>query len=150
MENIAEKVHEIFMGCLYEEKEVKDVEHPPEGAVLVEGIMGKFGFHPDRLESHRDQVRQLLDEMPKEFHKTTGGGWTFLNLCQDKNGFQWTGFHQRMEELVCLGIGLKMATFCAPRDMWSAFPGGMPYIVFDTGVQNADAVAPSPAGLQKA
>ena len=26
---------------------------------------------------------------------------------------------------------LGMAGFCMPRDFWSAFPGGMPYVWFD-------------------
>jgi hypothetical protein len=132
MENLSEKVTAVFMDCLYRDGEVGGSPEVPKDAVIVEGIMGKFGFHPERLESHREDVRGFLNEMPAMFHKDTGGGWTFLNLCNDKNNEQWTGFHRTMEQLVVLGLGLKMASYCMPRDMWKMFPGGMPYVMFDT------------------
>jgi hypothetical protein len=34
-----------------------------------------------------------------------------------------------MEALFCLGIGLELAEWCAPREAWAMFPGGMPYVV---------------------
>ena len=51
-------------------------------------------------------------------------------MCNDKDGNQWTGFHQRMEQLLMLGIGLGLMEIQVPRNLWEAFPGGMPYVVF--------------------
>jgi len=127
---LSEKVQELVLDCLYDgDKELVDGK-PPENAVLVEGIVRKFGFHPERLESHRQEVKDILNQMPDSFHKDKGGGWSFLNLCMTKDGQHW-GEHPSMEALVALAVGLGMASYCLPRAMWSLFPGGMPYIQFD-------------------
>ncbi len=73
--------------------------------------------------------------MPEEFHENNpSGGWTFLNLCNDKNGNQW-GEHRNMEELVCLSIALNMGKYLMPKVLWGSLPGGMPYISFNTEKQ---------------
>ena len=133
--NKSELVQAIMTDCLYGPGEVKEEGQVPEGARLVEGIVHTFALHPRRLEKHREEVRWLLDEMGSEFHKSGGGGWSFLQLCNDKHGVQWTSFHAVMETLICLGIGLDMVEWCAPREVWSAMPGGMPYVVFDTSAR---------------
>lgn len=71
----------------------------------------------------------MLDKLPEQFHEATGGGWSFLNACNDRHGNQWTGLHQRMEQLFQLGIALGRVSYCLPREFWSAMPGGVPYIV---------------------
>lgn len=123
--NKADKVHEIVKNCLFKEEEI--IEDP----ILVEGILNKFIFHPERVKSHKEEIRALLNEMPDDFHRHTGGGMSFLNLCMDKHGAHWAE-HPTMGELVCLGIAAGMASYCVSRDMWHIFPGGMPYVVFDT------------------
>lgn len=128
----AEKIKDITMDCLFTNEEMEEVNHEtPENAVVVNGIVNKFGFHKERLESHREEVKDFLNEMDKVFHVGHGGGMTFLNLCNDKNGNMWTGLHQAMESLLVLSMGLNMAKYCFPREDWGILPGGMPYIVFD-------------------
>jgi hypothetical protein len=95
-------------------------------AVLVDGIVTQFGFDPVKLESHRADVASMLWQLPVEFRKTEGGGWSFLNAPMDINGNQW-GEQRDAEALMCLGIGLGLAETLMPRDMWSLFPGGVPY-----------------------
>lgn len=119
------KVETIFLDCLFKEEEDKS------NYVKAEGIMNTVGFHPGRLELHKEEVTELLQELPKEFLKSGGGGWSFLNACQDKHGNQWTGLHQTMEQLFLLGIALGKVAFQLPREVWSALPGGMPYLVVD-------------------
>ena len=97
--------------------------------MIVEGITSTFGLHSDRLEQTRPKVMEWLAALPDEFKKTGGGGWSFLNACNQANGVQWTGFHQRMEQLFCLGLGLKLVECQTPKEMWSMLPGGMPYYV---------------------
>lgn len=134
--NIAERTEKILLDCLFKQnemtEEMKNGIIPKDSpAVVVKGIVNTFGFHPQRLESHREEVRTLLNEMPDNFHKSKGGGWSFLQMCVDKNENQW-GEHRNMEQLMCLGIGLKMVEYCLPKEMWSALPGSMPYLVIDT------------------
>lgn len=129
----ADRVEEILRDCLYRPDEMAEGDEVPEGTVIVEGIINTFGFHPQRLESHRGEVRDMLMNLPTQFRQSEDGGWSFLNACQDRNDVQWTGLHRTMDHLVVLGIGLSLADWSLPRDIWSALPGGMPYFVVKDG-----------------
>ena len=137
------EVNEVFLSCLYTEREIEDVEGVPEGAVLVEGIQNKFGFHPGRLEENREKVKKWLEALPRKFRRDVGGGWSFLKACDQQNGVQWTGFHERMDQLFCLGIGLGMVESRLPKNMWSTLPGFMPYYVIDVGTTSDDVIEDS-------
>ena len=105
-----------------------------ETALLIErkkGIRNKLRFRPGRLEEKRAKVTEWLKALPLQFRKNSGGGWSFLNACNQENGVQWTGFHQRMDQLFCLGMGLGLVECQMPREMWKILPGGMPYYVIN-------------------
>lgn len=119
----SEAVRTIASECLYARDE------PHDDAIIVEGIVTHMGFHPERIAKNTDKISELLAELPTEFHAKGGGGWTFLNACNDKHGIQWTGLHREMELLFCLGIAAGKAKWMLPRDMWEVMPGGMPYVV---------------------
>lgn len=121
-----EKVNAAFLDSLYRDEEISG--GVPDGAVIAEGIMNKVGFHPERLRSHEETVKNWLASLPHQFRKTGGGGWTFLNACNDEDGEQWTGLHQRMDQLFTMGIALGLAKWQLPREMWPVLPGGMPYV----------------------
>jgi len=123
MKLTSENVEQVFMDCLF-----KDGENT-ENHIQAEGIMDTVGFHPERLESHKEDVQAMLQELPNDFQTEKGGGMSFLNACNDKDGHQWTDLHLRMGQLFQLGIGLKLVKWIMPREMWAAFPGGMPYVV---------------------
>ena len=128
-----ERVDAVFMNCLFNNDEIDENGKPRNGIepIKVEGIMSWFGFHPKRIESHSEEIINWLSELPHQFRKSQGGGWTFLNACNIEDGQQWTGLHQRMEQLFCLGIGIGKVKYAMPRDMWKILPGGMPYLVID-------------------
>lgn len=128
----AETVSRIFNACLSTD----------EDAIHVEGVVHGARFDKDRLEAHRKNVQELLEELPDEFRVGGGGGWSFLNACGDRHGNQWTGLHLVMEQLFMLGIGLNLAQFLLPRHMWEVFPRGMPYIAVNVYGGNSKA-APS-------
>lgn len=119
----AERVAAIFIACMD--------EFGTADAIPVEGVVHNVAFDGKLLETYRDEVAAMLDQLPDEFKTTGGGGWSFLNACNDRDGEQWTGLHLRMEQLFCLGIALGMAHYLTPRDMWDIFPGGMPYLSVD-------------------
>ena len=122
--------HEHFPGVLFRPEEIQDGE-APQDAVIVQGIQQKFGFHPRRLEQSRPEVSKIIKEVVQDvFLQSKGGGMSFLNLCMDRNDNQWAE-HQTMDEFCCLAIGLKLADWCVPKEMWGMFPGGMPYIWFE-------------------
>lgn len=117
----AEKVKKIFMDCLSKDEEVEPVK--------VEGIINTFRFHPERIKKNEKAIVEFLNELPEQFFPSKGDGWSFLNMCNTKDGEQWTGLHQRMEQLMCLGIAIGKIKYLMPREMWKALPGGMPYFV---------------------
>ena len=98
--------------------------------VPIEGIVHKVLVDKDKLEEHRPEVESWINQLGPEFRRSGGGGWSFLNLCMDAQGNQWTGMHMTMEHLVMLAMGLGLASFVFPRDLWPSLPGGMPYVVF--------------------
>ncbi len=123
-----------FLSCLFHAEELPADGSPPEGAIIAKGIVASVGFHPQRLEEKREVVSGFLSELPKEFSRGKGdGGWSFLYLCQDREGNPWTGDHAVAEQLLLLGLGLGLAGYCVPRDLWPVFPGGMPYVWVKTG-----------------
>jgi hypothetical protein len=118
----ANNVHNIFTECLFEDSENK------ENHKIGEGVMVKVGFHPGRLEANNVFINEMLDELSDDFKEAGGGGMSFLNMCNNKNGNQWADLHQTMDELVCLGNAIGKLSFTAPKDLWSVLPGGMPYL----------------------
>lgn len=123
MQLTVENVDKVMLDCLFKEGE------DTASAVLVEGVVNKYGFHPVRLDSHREDVASMLSQLPRQFRKGGGGGWTFLNACETETGEQWADGHLHMESLFCLGIALGMAKWVFPKALWTALPGGMPYVV---------------------
>ena len=127
MELTQKNVETVLKDCLYTDEEVSNGEVPKE-CVKVEGITVNFGFHPERLASHREDIRSMLADLATEFRENMGGGWSFLNACiRQHDGEQW-GEHRDMEQLFCLGIGLGIAKWLLPKNMWDVLPNGMPYV----------------------
>lgn len=123
MELTAENVNSVFLECMFEQGE------STENHVLGQGVITNVGFHPERLIKNENNISEMLNQLPDEFKKELGGGMSFLNMCNDKYGNQWSDLHATMDQLVTLGISLNKVSFLMPREMWSILPGGMPYIV---------------------
>jgi hypothetical protein len=117
------RVEELYGTCLAEELKATDPNY-----VLTEGILAPTAFDKRKLEAHREEISAMLAWLPSEFHLEGGGGWSFLNACDDRQGRQWTGLHRTMDMLFQLGMGLELCHYMMPRRMWSSFPGGMPYV----------------------
>jgi hypothetical protein len=115
-------VREIFTDCLFKDDEINNEGKPIPEAIMVQGLINNFGFHKERIWKHEAEIKELLDQLPAEFKE----GWSFLNMCVDKEGNQW-GEHRNMEELVCLGLAINKVHLLMPREMWAILPGGMPY-----------------------
>ena len=120
-----ENVHDLFMNCLFADGEDTD-DH-----VIARAVMMNIGFHPERLKNNTEKIVEILNDLPDTFKKNGGGGMSFLNMCEDKNGNQWTGAHKTMDELIALGIASGKMSYLMPREEWHMFPGGMPYLVVD-------------------
>lgn len=122
MKLTSENVQRIFKDCLSEDS----------GIMPVEGVRMNPCFSVKKLVTHKNEISEMLEQLPDKFHKGKGDGWTFLNMCMDKSGKQWTDLHTVCDMLVCLGVATGQLSFVLPRDMWDIFPGEMPYIVVST------------------
>jgi len=118
MELSAKNVEKVMMYCLNKEK---------PGKLVIAGIRSDFYLDESKLNDHKENIIDMLNELPEEFHQDGGGGMSFLNACNNADGEQWTGFHQTMEALFVLGMGIKRVRCLLPKEMWSICPGGMPY-----------------------
>lgn len=125
----ANRVTEIIRASLYTDEELKPYgDAVPTDVVIGEGLSRKFGFNPKRLNTYKDEVFNMLMQLDDDFMHSKGGGMTFLKMPFDKEGNQW-GEHINAAELVALGTALGLVALPLPRDMWSALPGGVPYVV---------------------
>lgn len=120
----------VMVDCLPDEEKDELYEKEPSDFVAVEGIVQKFALHKERLEEHRETVREWLNQLPDKFHAHGGGGAHFSEMCLDKEGNLW-GQHLDMERLCVLGIGLGFVRFPMPRAFWG-ITLGVPYVCIDT------------------
>lgn len=127
-----ENVDRIFSDCMFRSHEEYE-ECKKEGLhVLVHSIQNptvKVGFHLERIEVHRHEIREMLSQLPDGFFPGTGDGASFLQACSTKDGQLWTGFHTETEKLCLLGIASRQMKMCVEDpQVWYILPGGMPYL----------------------
>ena len=127
MELTAENVQTIFRECSVQPDQSNEPHQ--DNTVTAEGIVHKAVFRQDILDAHQDDIRALLAQLPEEFNESGGGGWSFLNACNNRQGEQWTGLHQAMEQLMLLGLATGMVTYLLPREAWKALHGNVPYFI---------------------
>lgn len=118
-----QEVNNIFRDCLFKTEEIINNKTIYEPLVVV-GISVNVGFNPKRIEKNKIKISSIIDNLHDKFDN----GWTFLNLCLDKNENQWTGSQLTMQELMLLGIAINKLEYCCKPDMWHLLPQGMPYI----------------------
>lgn len=129
-------VDDLARDCVWHDEAVVGLtdEQLVAKSIVVEGIVNTYAFDPEKIALHRQDFVDLIRELPTEFLPASGGGsggWTFLNLCMTKDEVQWTSFHLVQERLMCLCMAAGLAKYILGREMWSSFPGGMPYVLFD-------------------
>lgn len=128
MKLTSENVKAVLSDCFYTDDEV--AEGAVENSLVIESLTMKIGLHPGRVDQHREEIKSMLEDVREKFFLNSGGGGSFLELCETKDGVQW-GQHRDMESLCVLAIAASLGQWCAPQEMWMLLPGGMPYIVFD-------------------
>lgn len=135
MELNLQNVSAVVQDCLFRDNELVG-GGPPDDAVIAKGLATNMGFHPDRLESQRENILSMIGELPDTFFEETGGGWSFLNLPTRKDGSLW-GEQRDAEVLFLLGLAIgKMRYLIEDRETWKSMPGGVPYVVVLKGEKN--------------
>jgi hypothetical protein len=128
MQLTGDNVRKVFLNCLFDEGYTdKEVE---ERGKIVKSVMVHVGFDSAKVNKNKEHIIELLEQLPDNFRKSSGsGGWSFLEACMDKDNHQW-GEHRSIDELLALGLAIDKIEFLAPREAWSALPGGLPYFIY--------------------
>lgn len=127
MKLTAENISTVLRDCLFRDEEIPTGNRIPENAIKVEGITMRFGFHPGRIEAHKEDIESLLMQLPHQFRASEGGGWSFLNACiTDQDPPRQWGEQVNVQELMVLGVAANLVSVM-PREMWHVLPGGVPY-----------------------
>lgn len=116
----ANRLYDIMIDCLFSEEDIKDGPPAVKDTVEVQGVMATYIFNKERVRSHKDEVLNMLLELPVQF----AAGESFLNACQDQHGNQW-GEHRDVEALMVLGIANQLVKVLIPREEWHKW-GGVP------------------------
>ena len=127
----ASNVHSIFMDCLFNGTEIKDLQpgEIPKNAVVVQGVKLNIGFNQERVEKNSQDIKDIVSQLPDDFQEHPIRGGSFLNMCFRNDDTQWTGEHMDVDELVCLGLASNNLEFLIERNYWDRLPNGMPYLV---------------------
>lgn len=129
MELTAQNVHDVMRECLFKDDEMTDgLPNDPTLMIAHEGVTAIFGFHAERLENRREDIKSMLNQLPKSFRQDSGGGWSFLAACLRDDEYHW-GEHKDVECLFALGCALGLSKCILGREHWHVLPGGMPYYV---------------------
>lgn len=110
------QVEETFSACLLN-------DHPEADAVEVDCIVFPAKLSKSELADLAELILAMLLELPEQFRQSGGGGWSFLNACDDRHGNQWTGLHRTMAMLFGLGLGLGLVEWliCWSRSQVASF-----------------------------
>ena len=124
-----ENVDRIFSDCLFRTHDEYDEYIKNNGVVIkvpsIQNPKVTVCFHPERLESHKQEIKSIILHLPYELHLESG--ISFLDLCEDRDGNLWTGFHTEVEKLALLGMAIKTLVPLIPIQESHILPGGMPY-----------------------
>lgn len=96
----------------------------------VRMINHAFGLNMAKLEEHRQDISDMLSQLPKTFFPA-GGGQSFTEACFRDDGVRWTESRVRREVLLSMGVALNMVQIMLPRSMCAFCPEDDPYILVD-------------------
>lgn len=119
----AENVDKIFLDCFLPENYTDDTK-----VIVVNAVTGNFGFDPEKIEKHADDIQQMISQLSPKFDENNGG-YSFMNLPFKGETDEPWGEQINGDHLMALGLasGWMMLTF-EDRDMWSILPGAVPYV----------------------
>lgn len=127
----AAKIESVFVDCLYSDEELKSTGFPPKNMVKVEGITSKFGFNPKKIEKHRQEIHNFIQQLLSSFNE----GCSFINMSMDIENHLW-GEQRNSEQLLTLGLAIDELDYCLPKPMWLFLPGHMPYVEIKSSVSS--------------
>lgn len=90
-------------------------KQPPPNAIQAETMLFTWFFHPERLEEKRQEVMEMLSELPLNMALGSNpDGIPCSMLNRDSEGNEW-GDTQAAERLLSLAAGLKLVEYLPPQ-----------------------------------
>ncbi len=111
-ETMSDKVDRIFGDCCFYDSELENGE-PIVPYVLTDSVMAGVVFNAARLNEHRDEIAELIDNLP-EF----GDGINFTELSRNRMGRVWANSFVNIDQLLALGIASGFLDFTVPKELW--------------------------------
>jgi hypothetical protein len=117
MKLTSQNVNDTLLKCLYREEEItrRGREVIMKEAKIVKGLQAQFGLKPSVVEEQRENIESMLMQLPPSFFFREEGE-SYVNAVVDGMGKQWTDFHQRVDELICLGLAIDAIKFAPQTD----------------------------------
>lgn len=106
--------------------------------VFVEAVLRGAAFDLARLDAYRQEIIELLMELPDEFMEDRGDGALITHAALDRHGHWWAPHIHDAEHLFLLSIAIGCARFTVLPELWYTNPSLQPYIVVN--------VSPTPKG----
>ena len=108
----AKNVDKIFLDCFLPENYTDDTK-----VIVVNAVTGNFGFDPEKIEKHADDIQQMISQLSPKFDENNGG-YSFMNLPFKGETDEPWGEQINGDHLMALGLasGWTMLTF-EDRDM---------------------------------
>jgi len=118
----AEPVGKVFKDCVMPRNSGNYM------VVSVPGITGTrvVSFDLAKLEEHRAETTNLVNQLPAEFK--TAAGASFNGTNRNHRGDIWCRDESDREKLVQLGIALGIVELVEPRERWAYLPRQRPSI----------------------
>lgn len=107
-----ESVRELLISCMFKDSDIKE-EKPIREFTLVEGLVGLFILDTEKINENKQKIKELIDLLPD-----MSVSKSFVDLCFDRNGRQWTGEQQMMDVLVVLGVAANILKYTLPKEKW--------------------------------
>jgi hypothetical protein len=83
-------------------------------------------FDPECLNTHRQEIISILDQLPGTFRPGSGGD-SFGAMDSDEYGAPWTSSLADVECLLLLGVAIERIEYVDPREIWDKYPRS-PYV----------------------
>lgn len=94
--------------CLFSQSQINEPSN--ENAIAIIGEGKKMGLCAAKIARIKNVLTTLLFQLPTEYFdlafkdlKGAGGGFVFVNLCNNYEGNLWTGMQAIMDDLLILG-----------------------------------------------
>lgn len=137
------KVIKLGEECVFTKDEIVNGQ-PIKEFTCVEGIQNIFFFSTEKLNKNKKEIAELINMLPL----MTEIPQSFLGLCMDKNGRQWTGDQGVMDILITLGIACDLIDYAYPKEMWDQLIGSTPLVVKSKKDINAKVIGEPPENFK--